>query len=614
MSGLNPLAAQSVAAAGAQSGVEEALNLGVAIEILQSEIAIGDILEAQVLPPQNGSDFVSLAGHTVAAALPPGINPGETILLQVTGFTNSALIVRNLGVADPENPVPVVVPDLPPPAPDAPQTAVLVTRSEVPPSPPASPASPAAASPSSLAPPSSVFAAAAVRQASPASSQTAPSDESPAAGLRASETHDVEARIAVTRASGLPPPISARAAQPPSMNPASVAQLNRSMVPPQISRSAATPPPAELSAAETGQPESSAPVPNGPPPPQIVQAPPSAEQSLLARLRVPISALTLGAARGVAAAAQSVSSTYARLDEALAKLAPDPRVATLRPLLDFVGKLDIRNVRALPEQINAFVNHVVAGPESKLAQIVRAWSQAAAAEVQSEDAQTAEQAAAPQTTAPAPAPPQSAPAAAATAAPIAVVTNAQAQAAERAVALDYDVKTAILALIANPPQNAPPQVLAALRDALGATTSLQLNVLAAQNNDPTAITIPLPAYFREGGAPAQLRISKDAPGGGKALDGGNFRIAFILDTASLGTVAIDLQAVGREVKVDVKTERATAAQRFSSTLGDLRGRLELLHYKVASIAAGIAPSPGKAEPEAAAAPPNSGSSNVDMRA
>ena len=162
--------------------------------------------------------------------------------------------------------------------------------------------------------------------------------------------------------------------------------------------------------------------------------------------------------------------------------------------------------------------------------------------------------------------------------------------------MEYDVKSAILAMIASSSREGSPQIAGALRDALSATTALQLNVLSSQSSDPRSIAIPLPAYFYDGGEPVQLRISRDAPNGKDAMDADNFHIAFILDTKSLGTVAIDLQTVGRAVSVDVKTQATPAADRFRSTLNDLRSRLEGLRYRISSIGAGVAPPSGGVVP------------------
>ncbi|MBV8332248.1 MAG: flagellar hook-length control protein FliK [Candidatus Eremiobacteraeota bacterium] len=154
-----------------------------------------------------------------------------------------------------------------------------------------------------------------------------------------------------------------------------------------------------------------------------------------------------------------------------------------------------------------------------------------------------------------------------------------------------------------PPRGAPPELTAALGETLMAITGVQLNVLNAQNADPNTIVVPLPVFYHEGGRPAQLRISRDAPQGGKKLDADNFHIAFVLDTRTLGTVAVDLQTASRSVSVNVKTEAASAADRFKDSFADLRGRLEQLHYRVASVAASVAPHVRAPEPASPPTPP-----------
>ena len=91
MSGLDPLAALAAqAVANAQAAMDQAvLSLGVDVAVLQAQVNVGEVIAATVLPPQGGTDLLSFLGQTVTAQIPPGINPGETMLLQVTGFTNS---------------------------------------------------------------------------------------------------------------------------------------------------------------------------------------------------------------------------------------------------------------------------------------------------------------------------------------------------------------------------------------------------------------------------------------------------------------------------------------------------------------------------------------------
>ena len=626
MSGLDPLAALAAqAVANAQAAMDAAvLSLGVDVAVLQAQVNVGEVIAATVLPPQGGTDLLSFLGQTVVAQIPPGINPGETMLLQVTGFTNSAVIVKNLGTLDPQNPIPTVNVEIPPTAPGAPQSAILTTTIpvNVPPAnpstppPPASttPSSPAPPNPTNVAPPREVFVAASVQNAAVepleqtiVQAVTQIEDDVAAAGS------EVEARLALNRASApAPPPASPSgppappAASTAATPPARPAPQSFPVAPPIVRAAGTSAPPAQTPAAQL----------------QAVPAKASPDVALLARLRVPVTPVTLAAARTVTTATQTVSSTYERLESALAKLAPDESGA-LRSTLAFVARFDLRNVRALPEQIATFVSDVLDGAEAKIVQAVSAWNELQETPVPAtstpvnDQAPATQQAPAGQQPSPgaqqAPALQQAPPAQAAPASAAAVAVAAQA--AERTAAMDYDVKSAILAMIASPGGSDSPAIAGALRDALTATTALQLNVLNAQASDPRAITIPLPAYFHEGGGPVTMRISRDAPNGKNAMDGDNFHIAFILDTKTLGTVAIDLQTVGRAVSVDVKTQASTAADRFRATLGELRSRLEQMHYQVAAIGAGVAPPAGEQQvPKSEPLAPAERKSFWDMRA
>ena len=605
MSGLDPLAALAAqAVANAQAAIDAAtLSLGADVATLQAQVNVGDVIAATVLPPQAGTDLLSFLGQTVAAQIPPGIDPGETLLLQVTGFTNSTVTVRNLGTIDPENPIPTVNPDLTPPVTDGPQTAVLSTQVAPAPSTPEptsavpvqSVAAPSASVPTAsvptalppvvppapnVAPPREVFVAASVRSNLAANARTL------AAQIEEAITsNDVEARLAANRASAPPPPTGPSTQAPPGAQrgvpsppaapnaapPSAASPSSRFPVAPPIVQPASNLPVSQQTPAPAqGPAPAPAPVLATPLPRQSVPATPEGE--LLTRLGVPITPATLAAARSVNTATQSVTAAYERLEGLLARIAPESAGA-LRSMLAFVARFDLRNSRALPEQIATFVSDVLDGAESKIVQSVAAW---AALETE------------PSANTPAQAPSTQ------PATPVAV--NAAAQAAERVAAMEYDVKSAILAMIASSSRDGSPQIAGALRDALTATTALQLNVLSSQSSDPRTIAIPLPAYFYEGGEPVQMRISRDAPNGKNAMDADNFHIAFILDTKSLGTVAIDLQTVGRAVSVEVKTQATPAADRFRSTLNDLRSRLEGLRYRISSIGAGVAPPSGAVAP------------------
>jgi hypothetical protein len=620
MSAFDPLAAIQADAALGQSAVA-AIDLGVQIEILQSQISIGDLIAATVLPPQGGADRLSFLGQTVLAQLPPGVDPGESLLLQVSGFTGNQILVRNIGVIDPANPPPTVTVSLPQPEEGAPAQATLVTINNpsgapLPPqiaTPPQSVAtnasdasvtlslsprqssgqapggtqqSPAASAP--VAPPRAVFVAASVRPAVPAPDAPAPR-AIPTPPI--AEELGVEARIAATRAASIdlsdlvnqPAP---QKAAPTLQQPAAADQLRAAQVPPRAQP--VVPPqiaPAGTSAAAASSERSDAIAP---------------ELALLARLRIPLLAFTIGAARIATNAASTLPRVFARLDAALAAVADgDARASAVRTIAAFLEKIDLGNARALPEQLMAYVSNVVDGAESKLAAILRALPPESEAEPLPPQAQSA------------PAPPTSsdasvtlslslrqssgqAPGASSQQADAPVAQSAAqsanvAHAVERAVALQYDLKAAIASMIDTPPRGAPTQLAAALGDAMTTLTGVQLNVLNNQNADPNTIVIPLPVFYHDGGRPAQIRISRDAPNSKDKLDADNFHIAFVLDTKSLGTVAVDVQTASRSVSVNVKTEGSTAAERFKDTFGDLRGRLEQLHYRVANIAASVAP-------------------------
>ncbi len=552
---MDPLAAFALqAVANAQAAIEEAtLNLGALVSQFQAQLSVGDVLTATVLAPQDGTDRISLLGETLAAQLPPGINPGETIALQVTGFTNTAIIVRNLGTVDPE----VASPEAPPlpPQTGAPQSAIL--RSTQPPTAP-------------VAPPREIFVAASVKQQQASSGPATQTPRTPAQQQAAPASRapvEVEARLIATRASTtIGTPSLKRDVQTP-------------VAPPRLPQNAAVQSAATRAALQRPQ---QTPTPS----------PATPQSTLLARLRVPVTPTTLAAAKLVETATRSVTSAYEKLDALLAKLPSDPRTASLRSALSFVARFDLRNTRALPEQIASYVSNVVTSAESKIAQIVRAWTEAET--IADPSSQSPEAAI-------------SFPSANGTQA------NVAAHAAERGVALEHDIKTALLQLVADPPSGSSPKVLAALRDALTATTAVQLNAATPENNTANTITIPLPAYFYDGGQAAQLRISRDAPNSKNKLDADNFHVAFVLDTKSLGTVAIDVQTAGRSVSVDVKTETARSADRFRTSLGDLRGRLESLHYRVATMAAGLAPRPKWNASPAPGAPP-ARASNLDIQA
>ena len=545
MSGTDPLAAMSARVAAAQAAMlDAAIDLGVSAGVLQAQIATGDILSAKILAPQNGQDLIEILGQRVAAQLPPGVHPGETLLLQVTGFGAQQIFVRNLGTPDPRNPLPVN--DAVLPAPENPtQTATLTTR------PPAPPASEPGTPPPPVAPPPSVFVAASVRQASPIESAAA---QEPGA---LEVLQSVEARIAAAQAApGAPAaPLAAPAVRVPPL------------VPPRAPAAPAVPAPAPPSHGAVSA--------------AIGRAVQTVSEFLRAA-RLPDTPFTRMAATIAAQAPERVPSVLQRLEAALPPESSDARVSTLRTLIGFTARLSPANAETLPAQIAAYVSNVLEGVEAKLAQLLQAHAQAAAPPQPQQAAAPREE----QAPLPAAAAPDSrAPAAPAPLPPL----LAQARAAERSAAVEHDLKSVVLSLLRDPPAARTPALTQALTETLVTLTGAQVNALSNAAQNPGTFTLCLPAFYHEHGKPAQVRISRDPRSKAARLDADNFHVAFVLDTAHLGTVAIDLQTAGRTVNLEVKTENASAAARFADTLGSLRTRLEDLRYRVASAAASALP-------------------------
>lgn len=494
--------------------LEAAINLGITADALQAQITVGDVLAAKILPPQGGQDLIEIIGQPVVAQLPPGVHPGETLLLQVTGFSGTQIYVRNLGVAENE------------PAQNPPPQPV---QQEQP-----------------VSPPRAVFVAASVRQA-PAQAapvQTQPQVQAQAQVLQqpAAAVRGVEARIAAAQAAKIPPAIVAR-------TPSAPAPAVHSM------------PVVQSSAIQTAA--------------RAVTRAVQTVSEFLRAARLPDTPFTRMAATIAPHAPERLPSVLQRLEAALPRAAQDSRIPTLRTLIGFTSRLNPANAETLRAQISSYVSNVVEGVEVKLSQLLQAHAQTGAPA----RAQAAQQ---PQ--------PQRQPDAAA-----ASTTVAQARVAERSAAISHDLKSVVLSLLRDPPAERTPAMTQALSETLITLTGVQVNALSSNQQTPGTIAFALPVYYHEGGKPAQIRISRDAESRGGKMDADNFHVAFVLDTANLGTVSIDLQTTGRTVKVDVKTENRPAADRFSDTLGSLRARLEDLRYRVASAAANALPTPAKTE-------------------
>jgi hypothetical protein len=620
--GANVAAAAGAAAAAADAALQalianELNALAADAQALQSQVTVGQVVTAQVLPPNGITDLISVLGNRVAAALPPTLSPGEVFTAQVTGFNGPQILLQIVATPDPAQALTEAPPGVPAAAapPEAPVTPLQAAATR--------PVLPAEVTPS-VAPPPAVFVAASVRPAVLTTPASQPALAPPAV------LADIEARLAAARAgsSGVnpralegpaaPPPAGPMVLRPIIAAPAAGAVPAPAPAAPPAAASAlppARPLPAGASGAAPPPPPAPAPLPAAPPgrftlPPQITPsarfADPAAQAgsgdarpaagagvaayrdpvALVRGLNLPVTPTNIAAARMALETPGRLPAALATLESALPQ-ADDPRVQTLRTLTAFVGKLDPASPQ-LAAQISAYVDNVVAGGEPKLVQLLLAQQQAAAApEAPAENA--------------APAGPQDAPAEAPPAPAVAVL--ALAQAAERGAALAVDLKTQLLALINAPPAGSETSddLLPSAASALTAITAVQMNAAQALNATPQTIAFSLPMWLGSGYAQARIAIDRDAPdpGGGRGLDGDNFHIAFVLDTKHLGIVTVDLQTVGRAFSLAVKTENEGSAKRFGAALGMLTERLETLRYRVNSAEAGVA-ARGNATPAAAA--------------
>jgi hypothetical protein len=531
-------------------------------QALRATLVENAIVQARVLPSNGLTDLLEIAGYRVAAALPPTVRPGDTLTVRVSGFTGDQILVQI--VAD--EPAQAAAPNVPlAPAPGAfvaasiqlanpvsaaPGSTDSVSAGSVPAAParavppaPALPASPAAPaviprSPTIDASRAQGAYAAFTRGFDDGASAAIPSPPHPAA---TSVPTTIEARLAAARASVSPAASALRTSHP------------------------AVPPPAHPVAA----PSITARVPGV----QAASAAPRASGlsaytqpvALLRALRLPVTPSTVASATLALERPEQLASALEILARALPQGAADPQVATLRTLLAFVGRIE-PDSPTLPAQIAAYVEHVVEGTEPKLTTLLAAARAAA----------------------PAPNAPQTPAANRATQAPLvlAAPTLPAAVVVERSAAVDADLKQTMLALVSDPATS--PAAVPALAGALTALTAVQLQAAQLLAAQPGGIAFTIPLATPNANTNARIAIDREAPRrGGVPADGDNFRIAFVLDTAHYGTVAIDLVTVGREVTVDVRAENGNAMRAFRDALGGLVERLESLRYRVASAQAAL---------------------------
>lgn len=372
---------------------------------------------------------------------------------------------------------------------------------------------------------------------------------------------------------------------------------------------AATPTPrGAAQTAASAQNAESAPASNAPRSARTYQEP----VILLRSLHLPVTPTNVAAAKLALETPQRLPVALAALERSLPLGNADPRVNAMRTIAAFVTNLDPRSEN-FASQLSAYISHVVEGPEPKLAQLLQTLASHEAPEEDTPPSGPAERAPAqPQNT------PQSA-AQAATQPDVATIARtdpvAAARIAERSAAIDADLKTQLQSFISQPPPNTSPAAMGAAQTALAALTAAQISNAAGQQ-DPRAVTISIPLPFMGNGDPARIKISREKPQSKERLDADNFHIAFVLDTKNVGTVAIDLQTVGRAVDLAVKSETPRYAAAFKTMLEQLGGRLEQLHYNVVSLASDVVSRPGAtvtttAAPAAADDEPASG---LDLRA
>jgi hypothetical protein len=632
MSGVDPLAA-FVAGGGDVAALidNELAQLAADAKALAGLLVEGVVVNARVLPSNGLTDLLEIAGRRVAASLPPTVRPGDVLQVKVTGFDGGRILLQIVATGAAASVEPG-----PPNVPLAPDRAAFVAAS-------IRPAAASAAPPNAVSPGAVPRGAAAPVSAPAAPAGAAPLDELPPLAVPPNRP-GVTANFtsAVSRANVAPAPSDdARAATEPGapISPpgaprgAVVAPAEPSPIEARVAASRATvtqpgapsSPPAELPTAAprpaqpfvappqiAAKPPANAPTAKAPPPnvtPANIAAPPvraiglaayAQPVTLLRALRLPVTPSTVASATLALQRPDRLPVALAALEAALPAASDDAHIATLRTLLAFVGRIDPRSP-ALATQIAAYVEHVVDGAEPKLATLLAASRETAGAGVGAQAPNTAGAGGASQApqSPQSPQPPQPPPL------PAAVV-------AERSAALSADLKQTLLAVAADP---ATPAALApSLAGALTALTAVQVHAAQALAAHPDGLAFSIPLTTQHGPANAQITVKRDAPQArGMRLDGENFRIAFVLDTAHYGTVAIDLVTVGRDVTVDVRTDSAPAMRAFRDQLGTLTVRLESLRYRVASAGASVGPTSTIAV-DAPPAPPADPDATVDRSA
>jgi hypothetical protein len=630
-------------------------SLAADAQALRALLVVDAVVTARVLPSNGLTDLLEIAGRRVAASLPPTVRPGDALQVRVTGFDGERILLQIVatGAQAAVETGPAIVPLSPDPGLFAPA-----------PPPPAGSSSPQSAAPPPSSPPAATAAAPSVVTTAPPTppglggslgavvsraSVAAPSGEPIAqrsdVSLRtvvaAGEPTSIEARLVAARATTAPGSAAPAALTAPAVPAHFIAPApppipaQRFVAPPQIAPKIAPNQNQNAALAESVGRR----IPAGPSAAPAAAAASSSfagktglaayaePVALLRALRLSVTPSNVASATLALARPDRLLNALATLERALPRAAVEPHVATLRTLIAFVGRIDPRSP-ALAAQIAAYVEHVVDGAEPKLATLLAAAraseTPAPPGGAPNATANAAGANAATGTAQPRPGVtpdglPASPSAAHATRQPAVSATNVDsartsahesrppipaAIVAERSAALGADLKQTMLALASDP---ATPETLApALAGAISALTAVQVSAAQTFAANPNGIAFTIPLATEHGPASARISVSRDAPKRGAKLDGENFRIAFVLDTAHFGTVAIDLVTVGRDVTVDVRAESAPAMRAFRDALGRLTERLESLRYRVASAGAsvGITSTVGVEAPHAPAVDPN----------
>jgi hypothetical protein len=548
-------------------------------QALQNQVAIGDILNATVLPSNGLSDLVNIQGNRVAASLPPTLTPGDQITVQVTGFNGPQILLQILSTSDGAPPGGATA--APPPGQSA-EPATDGPPGTIPGAPGTTISSP-------------VFGGIEARLAAARAASvtiTAPGRSS-AASLAGVATRSATAPRPPSAPASAPAAAAGTtgaAARGPAFVPVTTGRAF--VVPPQIATSpyAGSPAAATAGAASEGGEAATSGVATFQDPLALVRA-----------LNLPVTPSNLAAAKLALDAPQRLPAALATLESALPQ-SDDPRVATLRTIAAFVGKMEPSSPQ-LATQIAAYVDHVVSGSEPALAQLLAAH----VAEAAPLAGETAPVAAAVAVDAEAPATataPASGAAPAAAASEAAAAANeptlpvvALAQVVERAAAIAVSLKEQLFSLVNAPPAGGhdAEAIAPSAASALTAVTSVQMAAAQAAAGSPQTMSFSLPMWLGSSYAQAQIAVGRDAPDTPNVpLDGDNFHIAFVLDTKNLGTVAVDLRTVGRSFALSVKTENLRTAQRFGDELSRLTDRLSSLRYQPKSVEAVVAAAPGAA--------------------